>query len=110
MNNLSNVYLTAGRYDKAEALHRQALSLRERVLGREHPETLRSLYNLACVAALQGRRDEAFQHLRDAVARGYSNATALREDTDLASMRGDPEFDKIVASAEKNQTRTAARD
>jgi hypothetical protein len=31
---------------KAEALHRQTLQLQEKVLGKEHPITLKSIYNL----------------------------------------------------------------
>jgi hypothetical protein len=38
-----------GRYEAAEAINRQTLALKETVLGREHPETLTSINNLAGV-------------------------------------------------------------
>jgi len=59
------------------------------------------------VAALQGQREEALRHLHDAVEHGYSNPKSLLEDSDLASLRGDPEFERIVAAAKKNQEKTA---
>ena len=36
-----------GQYSAAESTHRQVLSLREKVLGKEHPDTLMSMSNLA---------------------------------------------------------------
>jgi hypothetical protein len=36
-----------GKYDEAEAMHRRALEGSEKVLGREHPNTLTSVYHLA---------------------------------------------------------------
>jgi Flp pilus assembly protein TadD len=43
MNNLAGVLSDQGRYEEAERMHRQALELREKVLGLEHPETLTSV-------------------------------------------------------------------
>jgi Tetratricopeptide repeat len=36
-----------GKYEQAEEMHRQALRLRETVLGKEHSNTLMSMNNLA---------------------------------------------------------------
>ena len=38
MNNLALVLRSQGNYEEAKQIHRQALSLRERVLGKEYPE------------------------------------------------------------------------
>ena len=38
MNNLAEVLRHQGNYEQAEEMHRQALRLRETVLGKEHPE------------------------------------------------------------------------
>ncbi|KAF2872037.1 hypothetical protein BDV95DRAFT_628482 [Massariosphaeria phaeospora] len=38
---------TLGKYDEAEAMHRRDLEGSEKVLGREHPDTLTSVYRLA---------------------------------------------------------------
>jgi len=43
-----------GQYGRAEALHDEALPMCEHVLGREHPETLASLNNLALLYDKQG--------------------------------------------------------
>jgi tetratricopeptide (TPR) repeat protein len=40
-----------GKYEEAEAMHRQALEAREKVLGREHPDTLTSVNSLAYLLA-----------------------------------------------------------
>ena len=44
-----------GRYEQAEDMYRQALELWERALGKEHPETLTSIGNLASVLRDQGK-------------------------------------------------------
>ncbi len=49
MNNLAEVLSSQGKYKEAEEMHGQALALRERVLGKEHPDTLLSMNNLALV-------------------------------------------------------------
>ena len=48
MNNLAAVLHAQGKYEEAEQLHRQTLALTE-VLGKEHPDTLGSMNNLAKV-------------------------------------------------------------
>ena len=40
-------------------MHRWVLEAREKVLGREHPETLTSVSNLGDVLSSQGKYDEA---------------------------------------------------
>ncbi|CAG7941474.1 unnamed protein product [Penicillium salamii] len=48
-----------GVYEEAELMHRQALEARQKVLGREHPDTLTSVSNLGSVLSSQGKYDEA---------------------------------------------------
>ncbi|KAJ6016427.1 hypothetical protein N7540_011018 [Penicillium herquei] len=48
-----------GAYQEAEAMHRRALETREKVLGREHPDTLTSVNNLGSVLGSQGKYEEA---------------------------------------------------
>jgi tetratricopeptide (TPR) repeat protein len=59
MNNLANVYYSQAKYAQAEALFRQALETRRRVLGPEHPSTLNSIFNLALVYRAQGKYADA---------------------------------------------------
>ncbi|KAI1159510.1 P-loop containing nucleoside triphosphate hydrolase protein [Nemania serpens] len=57
--NIAESYSILGKYNNAEQLYWQTLQLREEVLGREHPDTLASMNNLALVLNSQGKYDEA---------------------------------------------------
>ena len=58
-NEVARFYLDAGRYSDAEPLFRRALEGNERVLGKEHPDTLSSLNNLAELLRMKGDYAEA---------------------------------------------------
>ena len=47
LHNLGWCSYLQGRYAEAEVMNRQTLQLRETVLGKEHPDTLMSMNNLA---------------------------------------------------------------
>jgi tetratricopeptide (TPR) repeat protein len=47
------------KYEQAEEMHRQALRLKETVLGKEHPSTLMSMNNLTLMLSDQGQYEEA---------------------------------------------------
>jgi Tfp pilus assembly protein PilF len=48
-----------GAYEEAESMHRRALEAREKMLEREHPDTLSSVNNLGRVLSSQGKYEEA---------------------------------------------------
>ena len=52
------MYADKGRYDEAEELYKRALTGNEEKLGPKHPDTLRTVQNLAIVYADKGRYDE----------------------------------------------------
>ena len=52
------------------------------------------LYNMACVYAIQNKKDEAFKHLDAAIKAGFSNISHLQTDTDLVNLRADERFKK----------------
>ncbi|KAH7131167.1 P-loop containing nucleoside triphosphate hydrolase protein [Dactylonectria macrodidyma] len=56
-----------GIYEEAKEMNRRALEIREMVLGREHPDTLISINNLASVLQYQGKYEEAEQMNRRAL-------------------------------------------
>jgi tetratricopeptide (TPR) repeat protein len=62
------------------------------------PPTMR--YDLACLHALLGNRDQALEFLDRAVASGFRDLALLREDKDLDSLRDDSRFRRIVERAE----------
>lgn len=74
----------AKRYDEAKALLLEGLAL--------HPDNPNLLYDLACVQALNGEREEALEHLRTAVGKNPKFAEYAQTDGDLDSIRDDPEF------------------
>jgi tetratricopeptide (TPR) repeat protein len=67
-------------------------------------------YNLACICAIQRRRREALDHLRAAIERGFMDHAWLREDGDLAALRGDPEFEALVELARTGAPDDSGRD
>ena len=66
---VAGVYLRdRGQYPQAELLLKQALALRERVLGPEHPEIVSTLNQLAWLSILQGKYQQAKGLLQPALA------------------------------------------
>ncbi|NIY65431.1 tetratricopeptide repeat protein [Streptomyces malaysiensis] len=57
-----------GHYVRSEATHRKVLASRERVLGADHPDTLRSYVALQAPLDLLDRDEEAVDLLRHAIA------------------------------------------
>jgi hypothetical protein len=78
----------AKRYDEAEALLREGLEL--------YPDNASLLYDLACLEALQGRADDAIEHLRTALEAQPKFTDYAAEDEDLASIRDDPRFVQAI--------------
>lgn len=56
-----------------------------------------NVYNLACVYALAGRAGQAIDHLREAFRLNPPLAEWARQDTDLVSLRGAPDFQALYA-------------
>ncbi len=90
------------RFEEADSLLQETLDGQRRVLGDKHPTTLSSIYNLGCISALKGDRAGALTWLRQAVDAGYFEADWMARDQDLASLRGDPEFEALIARARAN--------
>ena len=59
MQVMGNVYMNLGLYAQAEPLLAESLDARRRLLGEEHPETLRVAFDMAILLDLAGRRKEA---------------------------------------------------
>jgi uncharacterized Ntn-hydrolase superfamily protein len=54
------------------------------------------LYNLACYESLDGRRDAAFEHLRQALSADPTMRESARADSDFAGIAGEPRFRTLV--------------
>jgi tetratricopeptide (TPR) repeat protein len=59
LHNTAEYLHTRGEYAAAEEMHRRALEGKEKVLGKEHPDTLASMNNLAEVLRDQGKYEQA---------------------------------------------------
>jgi serine/threonine protein kinase len=97
------------RYAESERAYREALESLRRALGTGHPDTAGAAYDLACVLALDGKRDEAFANLKFALAHELSADArqGLEKDDDLKSLRGDPRFEEMVASSRQRAATVA---
>jgi quercetin dioxygenase-like cupin family protein len=63
-----------------------------------HPEVAGPFYNLACCEALAGRKEDAIRHLRHALETAPDQTRGWAEhDTDLDSLREEPEFRQLFA-------------
>ncbi len=57
-------------------------------------------YNYACVLALSGSVDRAIQALEAAVNAGYTDRAHMERDPDLAALRADPRYAKLLEHAD----------
>ena len=56
-----------------------------------------AFYSLAKAQARLNAQSDAIESLRKAIAHGYDDARGLARDPDLAALRSDPEFQRLVA-------------
>lgn len=86
---LAELYTQAGRAEDGLRL--------DRILATVCPEESEVWYNLGCSYALTGRLDQAFEALEKAVGLGYADYAWMARDKDLAGLRDDPRFQRLVA-------------
>lgn len=88
--NLGTLALTAKQYpDAIRALTRAADAPAQRT---------NALYDLACAYAVTGERDRAFDAIERAVKNGFTQKAFLANDPDLASLRDDARFQRLLDS------------
>lgn len=85
---LANYYAMSGQKREAIREAEEAVALR--------PKDANILYNSACVYGNLGMKSECLSVLRKAADVGLSLASWIEKDPDLACVRDDPEFKKIV--------------
>lgn len=102
-DSLANSLSELGQYEEAEKLERDTVERLRRTVPDHDPAFSNALYDLGCIYALQGRREEALAYLRQAVENGLSvhSVSHIAEDEDLKSLRGDPRFEALAAEAVK---------
>jgi serine/threonine protein kinase/tetratricopeptide (TPR) repeat protein len=109
LHRLADLEARAGNFERARQWYRQTLEIERKVWGVEHYVNARALYQLACLAALEGQQEQALDLLRNALDCGFDREVIL-EDADLASLRGLPEFEGIVAEVRRRREEKQAAD
>lgn len=93
------VELLGGLYTKAGRI---ADGLRmDRKLVRMQPRNATAHYNLACSLALSERKDDALKMLAHAISLGYDDAVWMAKDPDLACLKHDAAFQKMLGAFKK---------
>ena len=87
-NAMGVTYYARGDLDEALAWYKRSLEA--------DPRFGDAFYNLACVYALQQRRELAFRYLRLAALNHYSERELMEKDPDLSSLRGEPQWAEIL--------------
>lgn len=88
------------RYQEAIAAFEKAIEARQRSGA--------ASYNIACGYARLGQPDRALEWLEKAIERGFEVEDYLLSDSDLASLRGDARFQKLVAENGGDRIRNRA--
>lgn len=109
--NLGVAYDFKGMKGEAEAAYMATLAIKpsDPVDGNFKSAQLDAYYNLACLYALQGKKDQAFEHLDKLASLGAGQAYHFTQsDKDLDSLRDDPRFklllEKIAHQEKPSQT------
>jgi tetratricopeptide (TPR) repeat protein len=85
---LGNALLGQKRYEEALAIFEKT---------KEFPRVkVYSLYNIACILAIQKKPDEAIASLEEAIKAGFTDFGQLQTDSDLASLKDDPRFQRLI--------------
>lgn len=89
-----------GKFEEAKKLYLDRLQ----VASRDHgAEALASAWYVYAKGATQaGKREEAFDHLREAISHGYSNVAEIRSEFDLKPLHSDPRFERLMAEAQRH--------
>jgi non-specific serine/threonine protein kinase len=90
------MYLCAGALVE-RGRQEEGLRLLERAIELSSGEPA-TLYNAACIYALNGQTDRAIEALRACARAGWGNRDWITHDPDLATIRSDPRFQEIVAA------------
>lgn len=85
-----------GNMGLAHELMERSLETQIRVVGPQARRLGITYYNFACINAIEGNRSEALANLKLALDTGWS-WRGVETDTDLDSLRGDPEFEAMMA-------------
>jgi serine/threonine protein kinase/Flp pilus assembly protein TadD len=84
----ATIWSNLGQQEKALEWARKSL-----VIDKEDPQLL---YNVACVYAIEGMKDDAIMTLERAIDKGYGHKEWIEHDSDLNSLRSDKRFQALL--------------
>lgn len=85
---LGHALTRRGRHDEALGVDRKLVELQ--------PDNAYVRYNLACSLSNLGRIDEALKELESALTLGYEDLAFMQTDPDLAGVRKDPRYRRLM--------------
>jgi serine/threonine protein kinase/tetratricopeptide (TPR) repeat protein len=88
--------LLAGNYSRG-GKPREAVAAAQKAVAMRPHDSL-TLYNAACTYGVLGMKPEALAMFRRAIESGYRNPEYAARDDDLAILRDDPEFQRLIKS------------
>ena len=84
----ATIWSNLGETEKALDWAKRSLSI--------DPEDPQLLYNVACVYAIEGMKEESLQCLEHAIDKGYGHREWVEHDSDLNSLRSDKRFQALL--------------
>jgi serine/threonine protein kinase/Flp pilus assembly protein TadD len=84
----ATIWSNLGESDKALEWGKRSLQI--------DPEDPQLLYNVGCVFAVEGMKEEALQCLEQAIDKGYGHREWIEHDSDLNSLRSDQRFQALL--------------
>jgi tetratricopeptide (TPR) repeat protein len=95
LNNVGVIHMHDKNYPAARSAFSEVIRLR--------PDYVDAYYNLSCVYAMEGRVPESLVHLKKALSLNPSVRVWAKNDTDLANLRGVPDFERVLKNREASQ-------
>jgi len=88
LKNIEKFYAIKNEYDKILSLYIKMAECK--------PDNLVALYNIACILAMQNRKEESIEWLDKAIRQGFNNWSLLNTDEDLENIRRSSYFIKLI--------------
>jgi tetratricopeptide (TPR) repeat protein len=100
MGNLATTLAYEKRADQSIALFEKLMAYASKSEG---TAAMDANYQYAAGLSVLGRKDQAFEHLQEAVKLGFENTSQLTTDDDLNPLHDDPRFQALVDEIRRKQ-------
>ena len=100
MGNLATTLAYEKRADQSIALFEKLMAYASKSEG---TATMDANYQYAAGLSVLGRKDQAFEHLQEAVKLGFENTSQLTSDDDLNPLHDDPRFQALLDEIQRKQ-------